>query len=229
MLLEAVANVEGVEKLRFISPHPKDFTEDVAKVIAKYRNISRNLHYPLQSGSNRILKLMNRKYTKEEYLEKADMIKKHIPDVSFSTDIIVGFPTETEEDFEDTLDVVKKMEFEQIFMFIYSKRTGTPAATMEGQISKEVSQDRFKRLQEIYEKQVIKKNDEYIGRIINILIEEETGEDGSDNLDRLKGRTDSNKVVIIPKYDNYHIGDKIDVEILENRKWYLKGRKVGGY
>lgn len=235
-LLDVIANIEGLEKIRFISPHPKDFTEDVARVIRNNKNISRNFHYPMQSGSTKVLKEMNRKYTKEEYLEKAERLKKIVPDISFSTDIIVGFPGETEEDFEDTLDVVRKMNFEQIFMFIYSPRVGTIAAERKDQIPYNVSQKRFERLKNLYEEMVMKKNDEYIGKIVELIIEEETGKQIEKEvnrekiceLDSLKGRTDSNKIVIIPKYDNWYIGENIKVKILENRKWYLKGKKEEG-
>ena len=222
-LLNSISKITGLEKIRFISPHPKDFTEDVAIAIKNNSNISRNLHYPLQSGSTKVLKEMNRKYTKEEYLDKAKMIRKHIPDVAFSTDIIVGFPGETEEDFKDTLDVVRRMNFEQIFMFIYSPREGTIAAKREDQIPYDIAQERFSKLQNLYEEMLMKKNDEYIGRIETIIIEEETS---NNNEELLKGRTDSNKIIIIPKYPNWIIGDKIKVEVLENRKWYLKGRII---
>lgn len=243
-LLDEVAKIDGIEKIRFISPHPKDFTKEVAEVIAKNKNISRNLHYPVQSGSTKVLKEMNRIYTKDEYLKKADMIKEIVPDVTFSTDIIVGFPGETEEDFEETLDVVKEMKFEQIFMFIYSPRVGTQAANREDQIPYNIAQERFSRLKVFYEDLLMQKNEEYIGKTLEIIIEEETGNNVTENLDNtnnennqekkeinieydsLKGRTDSNKIIIIPKYDNWNIGDKIKVEILENRKWYLKGRKI---
>ncbi len=223
-LLEAVAKIEGIEKIRFISPHPKDFTKEVAIAIANNKNISRNLHYPLQSGSSKVLKEMNRIYTKEEFLEKAEMIKDIIPDVSFSTDIIVGFPGETEEDFEETLDVVRKMDFEQIFMFIYSPREGTVAAKREDQIPYEVSQKRFSKLKALYEEMLMKRNDRLVGEVLEFIIEEETGEDG--NLDSLKGRNDSNKIIIIPKFDNWEIGQKISAKILENRKWYLRGEHI---
>ena len=130
-LLQDVEKIEGIELIRFISPHPKDFTDDVIEVIKKSKKICKILHLPLQSGSTEVLRRMNRKYTKEQYLQLAEKIKKEIPDVVFSTDIIVGFPGETEEDFEDTLDIVRKLKYEQVFMFIYSRRvrnTGRPNA-----------------------------------------------------------------------------------------------------
>lgn len=192
----------------------------------------------MQSGSSKVLHEMNRKYSKEEYLSKAEMIRELIPDVAFSTDIIVGFPGETEEDFEETLDVVRKMDFEQIFMFIFSPREGTVAAKREDQVPYDVAQERFSRLQKLYEEMLMEKNEKYIGQTLNIIIEEETGEQertdvekaeeetGEESFEYLKGRTDSNKIVLIPKYVNWVIGDNIRVEILENRKWYLKGRKL---
>ena len=174
---------------------------------------------------------MNRIYTKGEYLEKAEMIKNIVPDVFFSTDIIVGFPGETEEDFKETLDVVRKMDFEQIFMFIYSPREGTVAAKREDQIPYDVAQERFSRLQTLYEEMLMKKNDRYIEKLLEVIIEEETGNsvlEDKDNTeyDSLKARTDSNKVIIIPKDTNWKIGDKVQVKVIENRKWYLKGKKI---
>ena len=145
-LLRAVNEIEGIEKIRFISPHPKDFTDDVIEAIKDCEKVSKFIHLPLQSGSTKVLKLMNRKYTKQQYIDLIEKMKKKIPNVKFSTDIIVGFPEETEEDFEDTLDVVKKIKFEQIFMFIYSRRVGTPADKMDGQIPEEIKHKRFDRL-----------------------------------------------------------------------------------
>ncbi|MGN1302527.1 MAG: tRNA (N6-isopentenyl adenosine(37)-C2)-methylthiotransferase MiaB, partial [Clostridia bacterium] len=144
-LLEDVDKIKGIEVIRFVSPHPKDFTDDVIDVISKSKKISRLIHVPLQSGSTNVLKEMNRKYTKEQYLDLIKRIRNKIPDVVFSTDIIVGFPGETEEDFEDTIDVVKQVNFEQIFMFIYSRRVGTRADKMENQIPEEIKHKRFDR------------------------------------------------------------------------------------
>ena len=126
-LLYAVNEIKGIERIRFISPHPKDFTEDVIDAIKKCDKVCKLIHLPLQSGNSRVLKEMNRKYTKQQYLELVEKMKKEIPNLTLSTDIIVGFPGETDEDFEDTLDVVKKVNFEQVYMFIYSRRVGTPA------------------------------------------------------------------------------------------------------
>ena len=147
-LLRAVNEIDGIEKIRFISPHPKDFTDDVIEAIRDCKKVSKFIHLPLQSGSTNVLKVMNRVYTKEQYLSLVDKMKKMIPDVKFSTDIIVGFPGETEDDFEDTLDVVRKVKYEQIFMFIYSRRKGTPADKMEDQVPEEIKHKKYNTLKE---------------------------------------------------------------------------------
>jgi len=170
-LLRDVDKIEGIEIIRFVSPHPKDFTDDVIDAIAESSKISRLIHVPLQSGSTNVLKVMNRKYTKEQYLNLTDRIKSKIPDAVFSTDIIAGFPGETEEDFEDTLDVVRKVNFEQIFMFIYSRRVGTLADKMENQISEEIKHKRFDRLKTLYEENIEKNNEKYVGTTQKILVE----------------------------------------------------------
>ena len=170
-LLRDIDKIEGIEIIRFVSPHPKDFTDDVIDVIADSKKISRLLHVPLQSGSTEVLKVMNRKYSKEQYLDLIDRIKNKIPDVVFSTDIIVGFPGETDENFEDTLDVVKKVNFEQIFMFIYSRRVGTVADKMENQIPEEIKHKRFDRLKDLYEENIEKNNEKYVGKNHKILVE----------------------------------------------------------
>lgn len=220
-LLDMVASIEGLKKVRFVSPHPKDFTDDVIYVMAKHDNISKTIHYPLQSGSNNVLKKMNRKYTKEKYLERADKIREIIPDIKFSTDIIVGFPGETDEDFEETIDVVKKMNFEQIYMFIYSKREGTPAAKME-QVKKEDATRRFNILKETYEEMQKENMEKYVGTKEEVIIDGVSKK----NEDMLSARTDSNKQIILPKYNNWKLGDYIEVEIVENHMWFLEGRKI---
>ncbi len=170
-LLKDVDKIEGIEIIRFVSPHPKDFTDDVIESIKTSKKISRLIHVPLQSGSTNVLKAMNRKYTKEQYLNLIDRIKKKIPDAVFSTDIIVGFPGETEEDFEDTLDVVRKVNFEQIYMFIYSRRIGTLADKMENQVSEKIKHKRFDRLKVLFEESIEKNNQKYVGTTQKILVE----------------------------------------------------------
>ena len=217
-LLYDVCKIEGIERIRFISPHPKDFTDDVIKAIKDNKKISRIVHLPLQSGSTKVLKEMNRKYTKEQYLALAEKMRKEIPDILFSTDIIVGFPGETEEDFENTLDVVRKMNYEQIFMFIYSRRVGTVADKMENQIPEEIKHKRFERLKKLYDENVSKNNEKFIGKLEKILVDGES----KNNENMLTGRNDANKVIIFEGSKDL-IGKMINVKITEEHKWYLKG------
>ena len=221
-LLNAVCKIEGIERINFISPHPKDFTDDVINAIANNSKISRIIHLPLQSGNTKVLNEMNRKYTKEQYLNLAEKIKNKVEGVVLSTDIIVGFPGETDEEFEDTLDVVKKVNFEQIFMFIYSKREGTVAAKREDQVPEEIKHKRFEKLKELYESRVDENNEKYINTIQKLLIE-----DKSKNNDKMfEGRTQTNKVVIFEPNDTNEIGDIVSVKITEAHKWYLKGKII---
>ena len=217
-LLKAVNKIEGIERIRFISPHPKDFTDDVIQAIKECDKVCKIIHLPLQSGSSNVLKRMNRKYTKEQYLELAEKIKREIPNVEFSTDIIVGFPGETEEDFEDTLDVVRKINYEQIFMFIYSIRVGTPAEKMEDQVPETVKHERFERLKELYESRVEENNQKYIDTIQKVMV---TGF-SKNNGKTLTGRTETNKTVIFDGSEDL-IGKIIDIKIISQHKWYLKG------
>ena len=217
-LLRAVNEISGIEIVRFVSPHPKDFTDDVIEAIRDCDKVSMFIHVALQSASSRVLKAMNRRYTKEQYLGLVDKMKKAIPNVKFSTDIIVGFPGEDEADFEDTLDVVQKVRFEQIFMFIYSRRKGTPADRMDNQVPEEIKHKRFDRLKKLYEDILAENNKLYIGTTQRILIEGYS----KTNDEFLTGRTDTNKVVIF-KGDSKLIGSIIDVEIVSEHMWYLKG------
>ena len=145
-LLRMVEQVDGIERIRFMTSHPKDLSDELIEVMASSKKICRHLHLPVQSGSSRLLKLMNRKYTKEQYLSLVDKLRAAMPDLAITTDIIVGFPGETEEDFQETLDIVRKAEYDSAFTFIYSKRSGTPAAKMEGQVPDDVVHERFDRL-----------------------------------------------------------------------------------
>ena len=218
-LLIEVCKIEGIEKINFISPHPKDFTDDVIDVIAKNEKISRIIHLPMQSGNTKVLKEMNRKYTKEQYLNLAQKMLERIPGLVLSTDIIVGFPGETDEEFEDTLDVVRKINFEQIFMFIYSIREGTVAAERKDQIPEEVKHERFEKLKQLYDSKVDENNNKYIGTYQKVLVEGES----KNNPEVYQGRTSTNKVVIFDKKENIKIGDVINIKIIEAHKWYLKG------
>ena len=217
-LLRAVNQIDGIERIRFVSPHPKDFTDDVIEAIRDCEKVSKIVHLPLQSGSTQILKVMNRKYTKEQFLSLAEKMKKMIPEVVFSTDIIVGFPGETEEDFEDTLDVVRQVKFEQVFMFIYSRRVGTPGDRMENQVPEEIKHERFNRLKELVESQIAENNQKYIGTIQKVLVEGVSKTNNS----ILTGRTDSNKVVNFEGCEEM-IGNMVDLKIVSEHMWYLKG------
>ena len=218
-LLEAINKIDGIERIRFVSPHPKDFTDDVIDAIAKCDKVCKLIHLPLQSGNTRVLKVMNRKYTKEQFLDLVDKMKEKIPNLTLSTDIIVGFPGETEEEFEDTLDVVRKVNFEQVYMFIYSRRVGTPGDRMENQIPEEIKHERFNRLKDLVEGGIEENNKKYIGTYQKVLVEGES----KNNKDMLTGRTDSNKVVVFEGSKDL-INKIVDLKILSEHMWYLKGK-----
>ena len=218
-LLKAVDKIDGIERIRFISPHPKDFTDDAIDAIASCDKVCKLIHLPLQSGNTKVLKEMNRKYTKEQYLELVEKMKKKIPNLTLSTDIIVGFPGETDEEFLDTLDVVERVNFEQIYMFIYSRRKGTPADKMENQVPEEIKHIRFNKLKELFESRIEENNNKYVGKIEKVLVEGES----KNNKDLLTGRTDSNKVVIF-EGDKSLIGKILNVKIVSQHMWYLKGK-----
>ena len=217
-LLRLINTIDGIERIRFISPHPKDFTDDVIDSIRDCDKVCNLIHLPLQSGSTNVLKAMNRKYTKEQYLNLVEKIKAKIPNIQFSTDIIVGFPGETEEDFEDTLDVVKKVGYEQIFMFIYSRRVGTVADKMENQIDEKVKHERFNRLKSLAEKIIEEGNKKYVGTVQKVLVEGK-----SKTNDKIyTGRTETNKVVNFEGKDDL-VGKVIPLKITSEHMWYLKG------
>ena len=220
-LLREINKIEGIERIRFVSPHPKDFTDDVIEAISECEKVCKLIHLPLQSGSTQVLKRMNRKYTKEQYLELVEKMKRKIPNLTLSTDIIVGFAGETEEDFKDTLDIVNKVRFEQVYMFIYSKREGTPGAKMENQIPEKIKHERFNRLKALVESQISENNQKYIGTVQKVLIEGKS----KNNKQTYTGRTDSNKVVIIEGTDEL-IGKVINVKIVSEHMWYLKGEII---
>jgi len=217
-LLKAINKIDGIERIRFISPHPKDFTDDVIEEIATCDKVCKLVHLPLQAGNSKVLKEMNRKYTKEQYLELVKKMKNKIPNLTLSTDIIVGFPGETDEEFEDTLEVVSKVKFEQVYMFIYSRRVGTPGDKMKNQIPEEIKHKRFNKLKELVESQIEENNQKYIGTIQKVLVEGYS----KNNKEMLTGRTDSNKVVIF-KGSKELIGQMVELRIISEHLWYLKG------
>lgn len=217
-LLQNICDIEGDFIIRFVSPHPRDFTDDVIDVIARNPKIARSLHLPLQSGSTRVLKLMNRGYSKEQYIALAEKIKERIPGVSLTADIIVGFPQETEEDFMDTLDVVEKVGFETSFMFMYSIRKGTKAAVMEGQIDDEVKKDRLHRLMSLQNSISKKLSMEYEGKTERVLVEGPSKK----NKNMLSSRTSTNKIVLFKGEPSLE-GQFVNVKIKECKTWTLYG------
>ena len=219
-LLRRVEQIDGLERIRFMTSHPKDLSDELIEVMKNSRKICKHLHLPVQSGSSRILKQMNRKYTKEQYLELVDKLRAAVPDISLTTDIIVGFPGEAEEDFQETLDVVRRVRYDSAFTFIYSKRTGTPAAAMEDQVPEDVVKDRFDRLlKEVQDiaAQVVKRDE---GTVQKVLVEEmDTHEPGY-----VTGRLSNNTVVHFPG-DASLIGQIVDVSLDEARGFYFMGTK----
>lgn len=222
-LLKEVEKVEGLERIRFMTPHPKDLSDELIEVMAESKKICSHMHLPMQSGSSRLLKAMNRHYTKEQFLALAQKIKDRIPGVSFTTDIIVGFPGETEEDFEDTLDVVRKVGFDSAYTYVYSKRTGTPAAVMEDQVDKDVIKDRFDRLLALLKETSAQNCKKKLGAVEKVLIEEtNTHEEGM-----VTGRLENNLLVHF-KGCKEQIGSIVDVKLIEEKGFYYMGEQMNG-
>jgi len=217
-LLRMVNAVDGVKRIRFMTSHPKDFSDKLILAMAECDKVCHQLHLPFQAGNNRVLTQMNRKYTKEEYLEKIEKVKKAIPDISLSTDVIVGFPTETKEEFLDTLDVLRKVEFDNIFSFIYSRREGTPAAKLDFVLTEEEIHNNFDKLLEVQNEISKKKNDRYVGKIVTVLVDGES----KNNKNTLSGRTDTGKIVNF-KGDKALTGKYVEVKITEAHTWSLNG------
>lgn len=218
-LLRMVEKVEGIERIRFMTSHPKDLSDELIEVLAESKKVCRHLHLPVQSGSSRILKLMNRRYTKESYLALVDKLRKAVPDLSLTTDIIVGFPGETEEDLQETIDIVKKARYDSAFTFIYSKRSGTPAAQMEDQVPEEVVHDRFDRLLKVVNEVAKEQNAKLQGKTELVLVE------GIDEKDEtmVTGRLSNNNVVHF-KADASVIGKIVPVVLEEAKGFYYIGR-----
>ena len=218
-LLEDTAKT-GIERIRFVTSHPWDFDDKMIDVIAHYDNIMPYIHLPLQSGSDSILKLMGRRYTKEQYIELFNKIKERIPNCSITTDIIVAFPGETEKDFNDTLDVVNTCKFDSAFTFIYSPREGTPAARMENKLTEEEKNNRLYKLNELVNKFANEANQKYVGSIVPVLLEGNSEKEG-----KLMGYTDTMKLVIV-KADKEYIGKIVNVKITDVKTWSLDGELV---
>lgn len=220
-LLQEIEKIEGLERIRFMTPHPKDFGDDVIEVMKNSKKICRQVHLPVQSGSTNILKKMNRHYTKESYLDLVERVKVAMPDVALTTDIIVGFPGETEEDFEDTLDVMRKVRYANSFNFIYSKRTGTPAAVMENQVPEDVVKDRFNRLLEVVHSTAAENSGKLTGTVQPVLVESVNEHDEG----FMSGRLSNNFLVHFPG-DESLIGKIVNVRLDEAKGFYYIGELV---
>lgn len=217
-LLREVCKVEGVDRVRFMTSHPKDLSDDLIAVMAEEDKICKQLHLPVQSGSNRILKLMNRKYTREKYLDLVHKVKAAMPDIVLTTDIIVGFPGETDEDFEETMKILKDVEYDTIFSFIYSKRVGTPAAEMPDVMDDAQKHRNFERMLEVQNEISKRKNDAYLNTVQTVLIEGTS----KNNETTLTGRTEGGKVVNFPG-DKSLTGEFVKVKITQAQTWSLFG------
>ena len=220
-LLQKIEQIEGLHRIRFMTSHPKDLSDELIEVMGKSKKICKHLHLPVQSGSSRILKKMNRHYTKEQYLELVDKIRAAVPDISLTTDIIVGFPGETEEDFLETLDIVRKVRYDSAFTFIYSKRTGTPAATMEDQVPEDVVKDRFDRLLKEVQTIAAEVCAVHEGTIQEVLVESVSDHDDHMVTGRL-----SNNILVHFRGDASMIGDYVNVKLDQCKGFYYIGEQV---
>ena len=218
-LLRESAKIEGDFWIKYVSPHPKDFTDEVIDAIADNSKIARMLHLPLQSGSTKILNTMNRGYTKEEFITLAKKIKEKIPDIGLTTDIIVGFPGETEEDFQDTMDVVNEVGFENAFMFMYSKRSGTPAATMAEQVTEQIKSERLQQLMRLQNYKAKEESQKYLGKTVKVLVEGPSRK----NPEMLTGRTSTHKIVLFKSSRTDLKGKFVNTKIYEAKTWTLYG------
>ncbi|MBF1336389.1 MAG: tRNA (N6-isopentenyl adenosine(37)-C2)-methylthiotransferase MiaB [Leptotrichia sp.] len=218
-LLRESAKIEGDFWIKYVSPHPKDFTDEVIEAIADNSKIARMLHLPLQSGSTKILNAMNRGYTKEEFITLAKKIKEKIPDIGLTTDIIVGFPGETDEDFQDTMDVVNEVGFENAFMFMYSKRSGTPAATMDEQVDEQVKSERLQQLMRLQNYKAKEESQKYLGKTVKVLVEGPSRK----NPEMLTGRTSTHKIVLFKSDRTDLKGKFVHTRIYEAKTWTLYG------
>ncbi len=219
-LLKRIAAIEGKFRLRFMTSHPKDFSEELAKVIAGSPKICNSVHLPVQSGSNAVLKAMNRRYTVEDYLKKVEILKKYVPDCTLTTDLIVGFPNESDKDFEDTLRLVEKVGYSSAFTYVYSKRNGTAAAKMDGQISEEISKKRIMKLIELVNSQTRAQSAQYIGKTVEILCEDFDKKKGM-----YQGRDEYGRMAYFLS-DKDEIGEFVNLKITAANGISLTGQKI---
>ncbi|MDO4921364.1 MAG: tRNA (N6-isopentenyl adenosine(37)-C2)-methylthiotransferase MiaB [Phascolarctobacterium sp.] len=221
-LLRRVDKIPGVERIHYMTSHPRDMSEEVVKAVAECEHICENFHVPFQAGSSEILRRMNRGYSKEKYLALIDLIRRYVPDAAITTDIIVGFPGETEEDFEETLDVVRRVGFASAFTFIYSKRSGTPAAKMENQVPLPVKKERLNRLMALQNENSLRYHQQLVGKTVEVL-----AEGPSRQADVWAGRTRTGVLVLWPVEDKkYEAGQKVRVLLDAAQTWLVKGKAV---
>ena len=220
-LLRMVNNIEGIERIRFMTSHPKDLSDELIYAMRDCEKVCNHIHLPFQAGNNEILKQMNRRYTKEHYLELVDKIKAEIPDIALTTDIIVGFPGETEDCVDDTIDVIKKARFSGAFTFIYSKRTGTPAAIMENQVSEQEAKKNFNKVLDALNPIILELNQQRVGKTYKVLAEDVSANDS----DYITGRLTDNSLVHF-KADKSLIGEIVDVKITGCKTFYLTGELI---
>ena len=217
-LLRKINEIPGIKRIRFMTSHPKDLSDELIAAMAECDKVCRQLHLPVQAGNNRVLKDMNRKYTREDYLALVGKIRTAMPDITLTTDIIVGFPNETREEFEDTLDIIRKVRYDGIFSFIYSKRSGTPAAKMDDKISEEEKSENLTKLLEVQKDIQLEINKGYLGKTLEVLVDGISKSD--ENL--LSGRTDGGKIVHFPGGEGL-TGKYVNVKITEVKSFYLTG------
>ncbi|MBE7029183.1 MAG: tRNA (N6-isopentenyl adenosine(37)-C2)-methylthiotransferase MiaB [Ruminococcaceae bacterium] len=220
-LIKEVNKIDGIKRIKFMTSHPKDISDKLINAMAECEKVVPYLHLPFQSGSNRILEKMNRKYTREKYLDIIRKVREKIPNIALSSDVIVGFPNETYEDFLETLNLIKEVRFDTLFTFIYSKRPGTPAAKMEDSISQEEKHKNFNELLEVQNAISKEINDTYVGNTYSVLVEGVS----KNNPDMMSGRTDTNKIINFAKKDAKE-GDIVNVKVTSSQTWALIGEEV---
>ena len=221
-LLRRVNDIPGVERIHYMTSHPRDMSEEVIKAVAECEHVCENFHVPFQSGSSEILRRMNRGYTKEKYLDLIKLIRQYVPDAAITTDIIVGFPGETEEDFAETMDVVAKVGFTSAFTFIYSKRSGTPAAKMDNQVPLPVKKERLNRLMALQNENSLREHEKLIGKTVEVLAEGPSKQD-----DVWTGRSRTGVLVLWPvEGKEYAVGQKVNVVIDTAQTWLVKGKAL---
>lgn len=219
-LLKEIANFDGLKRVRFMTSHPHDMSDELIKTVAENDTICKHFHVPVQSGSTRIMKKMNRGYTRESYLELIRKIKDNCPNAIITTDIIVGFPGETEEDFAETISIVKEIEYDASYSFIYSKRSGTPAASFKEQIPENIKKERFNRLMSVQNDISNRKNENLVDSILEVMVDGESDKDAN----VMSGRTEGDRLVLWPKdSQTFNPGDIVNIKIIKSQTWLLKG------